>query len=112
MVQVGSSVDAYRAERKRICLQQAITWQPQILLLGEHIFTIEQCLVLMNDAVFECDSVLKATDVCFKAFFAFNLRYPAQATDPWLFLQQGLYGIRTPNDKVSPRVRELVSLVG
>jgi hypothetical protein len=88
-----------------------VTWQPQILLLGSDAFNIDQCLVLMTDTVFQCESLIKAVDVCFKSFFVFNLRYPAQATDSWLFIQQGLYGIHTENDKVSARLRELVALV-
>jgi hypothetical protein len=110
--QIGTSVDAYRAERKKVCLQQGVTWQPQLLLFGDDIFNVEQCLVLMMDVVFECESVIKGVDVCFKAFFTFNLKYPAQAIDSWLFIQQALYGIRTISDKLSPRLRELVSLVG
>lgn len=111
ILQVGTSIDGYRNERKRACLQQNVTWQPQVLMLGSDIFNVEQCLVLMSDTVFECETIIKAIDVCFKAIFSFNLRYPVQASDPWLFIQQGLFGINTQNDKVSPRLRELVSLV-
>jgi len=57
----------------------------------------------------ECETVVKALDVCFKAFFTFNLKYPAAATDPWLFLQQGLYRIRTSNDKISSTISSLVN---
>ena len=105
-------MDAYRAQRKLACLQQGVTWQPQILLLGNDIFNVEQSLVLLTDTVFETESVLKAVYVCYKLFFAFNLKYPAQSADPWLFLQQGLYNMFTNSDKLSPRLHELISLIG
>ena len=86
-----------------------VTVQPQVLALGNNISKPEQCFVIINDIVYEMDSIIKSCDICFKSFFVLNVNYPVQCLDPWTFIQRALYRIQTPYDKVVPRVIDLIS---
>ena len=85
--------------------------QPQVLVLGESIKKIEQYFVIVNDTIYEMDSLVKAIDICYKAVFIFNVDYPVQAYDPWLFIQRGLYSMETPYDNIVPRVTDLIARI-
>lgn len=41
----------------------------------------------------ETDSLLEAVDVCFKAFFVFDIDYTKQGLPTWEFLQHVVYDI-------------------
>ncbi|KAG1670659.1 hypothetical protein GQR58_016758 [Nymphon striatum] len=51
LVQIGTSVAEYAADRKKQCQQHGITWQPQVLALGRNVLNIEQVFILMNDVL-------------------------------------------------------------
>ena len=80
-----------------------------MLLLGSSIARIEQAFVIINETVYEADSVIKAVDICYKSFFVFNANYPVQSYDPWIFLQRAVFQMETPYDQVVPRVTNLIS---
>lgn len=104
---VGTNLGAYRAAKRQKCQEKGITWQPRIVVLGESVIHPVQVLVLVNDTVYEVGSLIKAVDVCFKAFFVLNADYPPQVRDPWLLLQRGVMGIETEYDTRSARVDEI-----
>jgi len=108
---VGSSIVSYRADKRKQCLERGITWQPQVLVLGENVLVPEQVLVLLNDTVYEVHSLIKAVDVCLKAFFVINAEYPCHAQEPWLLLQRGVFGIDTSFDIRSARVDEILGFL-
>ena len=37
----------------------------------------------------------------------FNVEYPVQAYDPWLFIQRGLYSMELSYDNIVPRVARI-----
>ena len=99
------------SERREACRQRGITWQPQVLVIGESILSIEQVFVLVEDMVYEVQTLTKAVDVCFKTLFLFNLEYASAVEDVWVLLQLALYDIHTVYDKPSSLVKELVSYI-
>jgi len=81
-------------------------------VLGSDIFKPDQIFIMINDIVYEVDSVVKAVDLCMKCFFVYNTQYPVQAQEPWTFLQAVLYEIRTKYDKkLTPKILQLISSV-
>ena len=86
--QCGTSITGYIGERSKESAKRGVTVQPEGLVLGEIIKKIEQYFVIVNDTIYEMDSLVKAIDICYKAVFIFNVDYLVQAYDPWLFIQR------------------------
>ena len=49
-----------------------------------------------------CQSLLKAVDVAFKAFFIFVLNYPAQSIATWEFFENVVYCIEKEGGEKHP----------
>ncbi|MGH0126762.1 UNVERIFIED_CONTAM: hypothetical protein FKN15_040416 [Acipenser sinensis] len=75
---------------------------PFVLLLGER-HNFSQAFVIYGQAL-EQASLLKAVDVCFKAFYCFDISYPKQCSPAWEFLQHVVYEV-AGNESPSPNVR-------
>jgi len=52
-----------------------------------------QFFVVVNGEALEQVTLLKAVDLCFKAFYCFDIHYPKQCAPVWEFLQQVVYGM-------------------
>lgn len=94
------------------CKQRGITRQPQVLVLRDDQLGRlgrSNAFVIIENLTYPIDSVVKAIDVCFKAFFVFNAEYPKEALDPWTFIQKGVYDIVTVYDEESARVKEVLA---
>jgi hypothetical protein len=76
---------------------------PFILMLGD-----SQAFTIINGAAFEQSTLLAALDVCFKAFYIFDINYPKQCSLVWQFLQTVVYGIA---GEETPAVRVLRAFV-
>lgn len=85
--------------------------QPYVLVLGDSLLEASQFFVILDDIVYEVETMIKAVDTCFKVFFVLNAQYPAMATEPWTFIQRAVFHIVTPYDKTTPRLIELFSFV-
>ncbi|KAJ8050879.1 hypothetical protein HOLleu_04250 [Holothuria leucospilota] len=108
---VGADLEKFKEERHTECRKHSITWQPQVVVLGTSIVDVQQVFAFLNDIIYSVPSVVKGIDVCFKTFQVFNIEYPLECKSPWTFLQKGIYGIETPYDSMTPRVRELLSIL-
>ncbi|XP_071840635.1 uncharacterized protein [Apostichopus japonicus] len=98
-------------ERHTECRNHSVTWQPQVVVIGTSVLDVQQVFVFLNNIVYSVPSVVKGIDVCFKTFQVFNIEYPLECKSPWTFLQRGIYNIETQYDSVTPRVRELLSIL-
>lgn len=65
---------------------QSTSIQPCILIVGSLLYP-KQVMVYFDDVKYKIITVLKAIDVCFKIFHVFNLEYPLESYNVWLFLQ-------------------------
>ena len=98
-------------QKQESCKQRGISCQPQVLVIGEILIEAQQVLVLCQGVAHEVKDIIKAVDVCFKMFLVFNLQYPVQVEDVWLLLQVSIYRIATPYDKLTPALKELLSIL-
>ncbi len=67
---------------------------PYILMLGDN-----QMFTIIKGAAFEQSALLAALNVCFKAFYIFDINYPKQCSLVWQFLQTVVYGL--PGEETS-----------
>ena len=65
--------------------------------------------VLQSNVYYLAGSLLEAVELCLKATFVFHLGYPVAAQSSWLFLQQAVLQIFTPQDGKNSRVTSLMS---
>lgn len=66
---------------------------------------------IQSNLYYEMASIAAAVDLCLKACFVFNLRYPTAAKSTWTFIQLNVFKIATAHDEVASRVMELMSEV-
>ncbi|KAA0718498.1 hypothetical protein E1301_Tti021987 [Triplophysa tibetana] len=59
---------------------------PFVLAMG-NIRHISQAFVILNGQALEQTTLLSAVDVCFKAFYVFDVNFPRQCASTWEFLQ-------------------------
>ena len=52
---------------------------------------ISQSFVIINGQALEQSTLLAAVDVCFKAFYIFDMNYPKQCASTWEFLQNVMF---------------------
>ncbi|XP_016366511.1 uncharacterized protein LOC107707121 [Sinocyclocheilus rhinocerous] len=79
---------------------------PYILMLGDN--QCFQAFTIINGAALEQSTLLAALDVCFKAFYIFDINYPKQCSPVWQFLQTVVYGL--PGEE-TPAVRVLQAFI-
>ncbi|XP_058651081.1 uncharacterized protein LOC131551888 isoform X1 [Onychostoma macrolepis] len=74
---------------------------PHVLMLGDN--QCFQAFAVINGEALEQNTLLAAVDVCFKAFYVFDIDYPKQCSTVWQFLQTVVYGLsgdETPTMRV------------
>lgn len=64
---------------------------PYVLILGNDDHHASQAFVIIAGQALEQDALLQAIDVCFKAFFILDIKYPKQCEHVWEFLQSVIY---------------------
>ncbi|KAE9536188.1 hypothetical protein AGLY_007411 [Aphis glycines] len=60
--------------------------QPCLLVVGS-LFDPKQILVYFDNIKYKIFSAYKAFDICFKIYHAFNVEYPLESGDVWLFIR-------------------------
>jgi len=45
----------------------------------------------MDQILYTCESIIEATEICFKLFHAYHTDYPAKSKHEWQLIQQGFY---------------------
>jgi len=82
--------------------------QPFILVVGS-LLDPKQILVYFDNIKYKMFSVLKAFDTCFKIFHVFNLEYPIESANVWLFIQTYFYNITTKYDKSCALIKQITA---
>lgn len=70
--------------------------QPRVLVLGS-LINPKQILIYFDSIKYKMFSALKAYDMCFKIFHVFNVEYPIESNDVWLFIQTFFFIILKQN---------------
>lgn len=98
-IQAYGDVEKVKEDRRTFGISRNVRVQPYIIVVGDKKkFSVESVYVIIDNIEYAVDSVLKALDVCFKAFNVFNAAYTSQSEQIWLLLQVGLYRFRTKFD--------------
>lgn len=80
-------------ERKRTeCCEKGTTLQPFLVFVGK-LGHFRSFYVYVNEVRFELKSALDALDLAFKAFYVFDVEYPAFCSNLWKLIQVMLYDI-------------------
>lgn len=79
-----------------------------ILIVGS-LLNPKQILINIDNVKYKVFSSFKAVDICFKIFHVFNLEYPIQCNNVWLFLQIYDYEISTKYDRSCSLIRQICS---
>ncbi|XP_042601600.1 uncharacterized protein LOC122140765 isoform X2 [Cyprinus carpio] len=72
---------------------------PHILTLGNDQSAFQAFVIIAGQAL-EQETLLQAIDVCFKAFFVFDIEYPKQCEHVWEFIQNVIYEIQGRESKI------------
>lgn len=84
------------------------TLKPVIVAIGGNM-DCTKFSVHFDDIRYSAPDFLTAFDISFKIFHVFNLRYPVESFEFWMFVQKYFYGIHLDKDKVSPNILCLIS---
>lgn len=82
---------------------------PYIVVVGQHLQTISDCYVIIQNNIYKGVDVLQCMDFVFKAFHALDTEYPPESEHIWLLIQKYIFEIETKWDKKIPRVSTLFS---
>lgn len=86
-------------------LQQAEVSRPYpyVLSLGDEHLCSQAFSIIAGQAL-EQSTLLGAVDVCFKAFYTFDINYPKQCSPIWEFFKEGVFELE---GSVTPSVKFL-----
>ncbi|XP_046472550.1 uncharacterized protein [Neodiprion pinetum] len=106
----AASVEPAIANKKAQLLQQGLTAQPHIVLVGP-LDNIQASYVVVDDVRYTTTSPLRALDLTFKTFYATDCQYPIHAFHIWLFIQKVAYDITNTGDKFGTNINTLIGEV-
>lgn len=67
--------------------------QPLISVIDVNIFEPVNIFIYVEGIKYKVLSIIKAIDICFKIFFAFNIKYPLASEAFWQFINQYFYNV-------------------
>lgn len=108
-VSSAAQVEEVVERRKAKLLSFGMTLQPFIIIVGSTLKDVTANYVAVNGSLYITSTTTHAVDACFKIIFSLNLKYPFECTTTWHFIQNGLYGLKTPYDKNFTTVSSLLS---
>jgi len=82
--------------------------QPCLLIVGT-VVNPSQILVYFDEIKYTFFLIVKALDICIKIYHVFNIEYPIESLNVWLFLQRFFYNIKLKSDKPSPLINQIIS---
>ena len=94
-MQLGTNIPMY--------IEQAMNREPQIMVMGAR-GNPEQSFVVVEGHAIECDSLLKAVDVCFKLTYVLDINYCWKCSHTFVFLQKCVYGLGKDDGQPLPSI--------
>lgn len=95
-------------ERRNHLLKEKQTLQPFFVCVGT-LQNVDAYYIVIDDTKYKVDTPLKALDVTYKAFHAFNIKYPTESAHVWTFIQKIAYDMTTSFDNVCTATHSLIS---
>lgn len=65
--------------------------QPYVLAVGPTWEHISHVHIIVDQVLYTCDTIIEATELCFKLFHTYHSDYPAESKHVWQLIQQGFY---------------------
>lgn len=88
--------------------QKNVPIQPCMLIVGT-IINPSQIIIYFDEIKYKFFSVIKAIDLCFKIYHVFNIEYPIESLNVWLFIQRYFFNIKSKYDKSCPIIQQIIS---
>lgn len=82
--------------------------QPFLIIIGTPI-NPQEILIFFDCIKYKLFSLKTAVDTCFKIIHLFNLQYPVQSSNVWLFIQKFFYSLTTKYDKPYHNLGQILS---
>jgi len=82
--------------------------QPFIFIIGDDIFNIREFYIYFDNIIYKLHTLLKCIDVCFKIFIVFNMQYPVDCRNVWVFIQHFFFEIKTKFDIHNSKIKSLI----
>lgn len=107
----SSNLISERLKKTEFALQKKRPILPYVLYVGN--FTNpESIYVIVDDIMFERQTILDAVHLCFQIFFVCHTHYPEESNHIWLALQRGVYQIKTEHDRLHSPCKTLLTNLG
>lgn len=96
------------AELEEVLSKKNSQIQPCLLIVGE-INNPKQIMVYFDGIKYIINTMIKAIEICFSIFHVFNVEYPIESANFWLFLQLYYFKIKTIYDKPCIQVNQTIA---
>jgi len=96
------------AELEELLSKKNTKIQPCLLIVGE-INNPKQIMVYFDGIKYIINTIVKAIEICFNIFYVFNIEYPLESSNFWLFIQTYYFKIKTIYDKPCIQVNQTIS---
>lgn len=107
-VETESSIEEHISNFSLEHKQKNLTLQPIVIIVMKNELPIK-FFVRIDSITYIQHNILSSIDLCFKAFHVFNLSYPKQSHNVWLFMQKQFYHIKTQYDTPISAVSSLLT---
>lgn len=86
---------------------------PYVAVIGKaEVPSIEQVLVVFAATKYICKNPLDAIELCFKAYWLFDIKYPRETHNVWIFIERDYFKNLPPvKSKQSPAVTRLLGIL-
>lgn len=87
--------------------------QPYILAVGSNWENISHVYIIVDQILYTCESIIEATELCFKLFHAYHSDYPVECKHVWQLIQQGFYKLfLKDHDLQRPTITKALADIG
>ncbi|XP_030750822.1 uncharacterized protein LOC115879167 isoform X2 [Sitophilus oryzae] len=97
-------------EKRKKLVKYGLPLLPFVIIEGASYTDINQIYVSYDSIMYRVVSVLKAVDICFQLMHTLNLKYPYECEHVWMFIQLGIYNLKTVYDKI-PNILDIVNKI-
>ncbi|XP_012542377.1 uncharacterized protein LOC105840131 isoform X3 [Monomorium pharaonis] len=77
--------------------------QPYVLAVGPSWENIVHAHIIVDRVLYTCETIVEATELCFKLFHAYHSDYPPESKHVWQLIQQGFYKLFVKNRDLNRR---------
>ncbi|XP_055910179.1 uncharacterized protein LOC129944638 [Eupeodes corollae] len=90
---------------ERQLLNSNVGLQPRIIFVGE--LNCLKAYVTLTDKKYAFENPLDAVQQCFYMYQALHIKYPAESTSVWTFIQIYIFNVKTKFDQVSSSIKSI-----